>query len=132
MQSDVYHFVRFFVDGGVLGQNPSRRGIYWSMRLDVKPPVILRRRSSEYKTNDDAEWHAIREALYYARAHYADKPIVIYSDSKSVIARFNGQHRIKVPRHAQFYRECRAAADALKWVAVEWVPRHVLVDKLGH
>lgn len=130
------HWVKFFVDGGtILGRHSRRiRGVYWSMRCENgTASVTLRLRDLEkYKTNNDAEWLALREALRYAVEHCAEMPIIIYSDSQLVVKQFNDEWRTKIARHHHLRSECRQYAEQLKFVAVQWVPREVNVVKLGH
>lgn len=133
------HWVKFYVDGGTLmaaRHSRKTRGVYWSMLCEDGPgakPVLIREQDlKKYKTNNDAEWLAVLEALQYAAKHHTDMPIVIYSDSMLVVKQFNGQWRVKLARHHYLYDRAKELARALKFVIVQWVPRQVNVDKLGH
>lgn len=131
------HWVKFYVDGGTLmsGRHTRiTRGIYWSMRCEdgTAEPFEIRRQDDHYKTNNDAEWLALLEGLTYAAQHHTTMPVVIYSDSMLVVKQFNGQWRTKIERHARFRIQCLELAKRLKFVAVQWVPREVNVEKLGH
>jgi ribonuclease HI len=128
-----YRFLEYYVDGGVLGRNPSPRGVYWSMLLDdPAAPVMVRERSAAYHSNNDAEWLALRQALMHATAHHAGARLVIYSDSRLVVRQFNGAWRVKIARHHRLRTECARLAEGFAFVGVTWRPRHVLVRKLGH
>ena len=129
-----YRFARLYVDGGVLGRNPSKRGVYWSVRAERKgmPPITVRKRSAAYSTNTDAEWLAVREGLAFVLKYSLNDPVVIYSDSRLVVNQYNGRFAVNLPRHQAIKRECRELAAGLKFVAVQWRPREVMVRKLGH
>ncbi len=130
-------WIRFYVDGGTLmagRRTRETRGIYWSMRCEDgnAEPFFIRRNDTQYKTNNDAEWLAVKEALVYAQEHHTDMPIVIYSDSMLVVKQFNGEWRAKIERHHRWRQTCLEIAKKLKFVVVQWVPRTVNVEKLGH
>lgn len=131
------HWVKFNVDGGTFmkGKNTREtRGIYWSVKCDdgVSEPTFIRKQDDHYKTNNDAEWCALKEALTYAAANHTTMPVVIYSDSMLVVKQFNGEWRSKIARHHRMRTECHELAKALKFLVVQWVPRQVSVDTLGH
>lgn len=140
--ADHPHWVKFWVDGGTLmaGRHQGSRrtrGVYWSIRCEdpTKEKDVLVRKQDEvkYKTNNDAEWLALREALQFAvERGVAAMPIIIYSDSMLVVKQFNGEWRAKVERHHRFRTECKLLEEKLKFVVLQWVPREVNVDKLGH
>jgi ribonuclease HI len=138
--ADHPHWVKFYVDGGIFmaGRHTRRtRGVYWSVRCEdpSKPrEVIIRKQDTvRYKTNNDAEWLAVREALQYAVENgVSNQPIVIYSDSQLVVKQFNGEYRTKIERHHRFRTECKLLTEKLKFVVLQWVPRSVNVEKLGH
>ena len=125
----------YVCDGGVLGRNPSPRGVYFSVWCKdprgVAQRVVVRHRHTEYHTNQDAEWLAMRAALSDAlqrRALHVD----VRTDSMFVVKQFNGQWRAKIERHAKLMHECRGLAREIGDVTVGWTPREVVVSKLGH
>lgn len=129
--------VAFYVDGGVLGKNPSPIGVYWSVYLDHPPEkprgiVVNRRESREHTTNNEAEWMAVREALLYAGRHFPGRNLVIYSDSKLIVLQFCGQYRNKVERLHRMMSEVRALATYFPKVHVLWKSRWEMVRRLGH
>ena|SRR5690349_198840 len=131
------HWIKVWVDGGILmaARNSRKtRGIYWSMRCEdgVTKPTIIRKQDLKHKTNNDAEWLALLEGLVYVAQFHKDMPVVIYSDSQLVVNQFNGVWRAKVHRHHIWRTQAHALKDSLKFLAVQWVPRHVNVEKLGH
>lgn len=123
-----------YVDGGVLGKNPSPKGVYWSLRVEgwEPRPFVARRSSHDWHSNNDAEWLAVREALYYAAAAKINQPIVIYSDSRLVVNQFNGKWKAALTRHILLKSECQTIAAGLKFVVLKWTPRETMVEKLGH
>lgn len=131
--------VRYWCDGGVYGKNPSPVGVYWTMLCEVsgavemRGPRLVRNSSNKYSTNNDAEWLAMRESLAHALAHWSEASLVtIHSDSLIVCNQFNGVWRTKLARHHRLRTECRAIAEQLKVVRVEWRPRKQLFARLGH
>ena len=130
------HFVRCWVDGGVIGHNPSPRGVYWSARIEMngRRPVVLRRRLSGlvYKTNNCAEWLALREALQWLTEQNVLQPTVIYSDSRLIVNQFNGRWACNFEHLVKLRGECKELAAKLKWLVVTWRRRDVMVRKLGH
>jgi ribonuclease HI len=130
----VHHFIELYVDGGVLGRNPSPRGVYWSVCLPDE--TLIRERTDKYHTNNDAEWLALREALRWAVAQVGKealmKGIQIYSDSRHVVDCFNEKKHIKIERHVRLYYECKRLVEKLPFVALKWVPREVSLEKVGH
>lgn len=128
------HWLRIWVDGGVLRQNPSPVGVYWSIRVE-RPgvePVIIRKKSRKWRTNNDAEWLALREALQWVVSFGQRQPAMIYSDSQLIVNQFNGVNAVNYERLRQHRSACRDLVRRCRWVAVQWRPRSVMVEKLGH
>ena len=140
--ADHPHWIKFYVDGGTFMASRYRgsrntRGVYWSMLCEdpsTEKPVLVRKQDlQKYKTNNDAEWLAVREALQFAvNEKKGTMPIIIYSDSMLVVNQFNGKWRAKIARHHRLRTECTLLAEGLKFVVLQWVPREVNVEKLGH
>ena len=129
------HFARCWVDGGVLGRNPSPRGVYWSARIELgngDRPVVVRKRIGAYTTNNCAEWLALREALLWLTANGIRQPVVIYSDSRLIVNQFNERWACNFEHLIALRDECLALAARLKWLVVTWRSRDVMVRKLGH
>lgn len=150
--NDTIHFVRCWVDGGVIGHNPSPRGVYWSVRIENfrngDRPISIRKRTRAYRTNNEAEYLALREVLLWLNEKEVKMPVVIFSDSKLIVNQFNGRFATNVPALVRLRDECKALAERLpkkviltlagmginhegKIVRVE-KPRAVMVRKLGH
>lgn len=133
--------VRYYGDGGIFMEgrySHATRGIYWSVVCEdplvphAVPAIIRKQDFIYYKTNNDAEWMAVREALMHAVAHYPTRDIIIFSDSQVIVKQFCGQAAINGERHQGFNAECQALAARCQQVIVQWVPRTVMVEKLGH
>jgi ribonuclease HI len=102
-------------------------------QVNTEDVIIRKQDLLKYKTNNDAEWLALREALQFAvKENKGTQPIIIYSDSQLVVKQFNGEYRAKIERHHRFRTECKLLEEKLKFVVVQWVPREVNVEKLGH
>jgi len=149
--ADTIHFVRCWVDGGVIGHNPSPRGVYWSVRIENlnggSRPIVIRKRSRAYSTNNQAEYLALREVLSWLVSRNVRFPVIVYSDSKLIVNQFNGRFACNVPMLVGLRDECRALADRLTNVILKLAgmgvnargqivqveqPRQVMVRKLGH
>ena len=127
--------VKFWVDGSVLGKNPSPIGVYWSVYRSTnvhEGVVIERERSEEYHTNNEAEWLALRAALNYAHLHYEGWRVRIYSDSMLIVKQFSGKWRSRIFRLHKLLHECRRLAEGFKECKVEWRPREEMLERLGH
>jgi len=135
MTGEKPHWVRCWVDGGVIGHNPSPRGVYWSARIERgngDRPVIVRKRTTAYRTNNHAEYLALREVLLWLNEKEIKQPVVIYSDSKLIVNQFNERWACNVDQLVKLRAECKELAARLKWVAVTWKARDTMVRKLGH
>lgn len=149
MTNEHPRFVKCWVDGGVLGRNPSPRGVYWSVHVELggsERPVTVRRRvlvaerplagfpltPCTLTTNNDAEWMALRQGLVWLVKRRVKLPVVIYSDSLGIIGQFTGKLDCHLEFNTRLREECRMLAAKLKWVELEWRPRDVMVRKLGH
>lgn len=133
------HWIKFYVDGGLLmaGRGTRKtRGVYWSMLCENpewENGVLIRKQDFKYRTNNDAEWLALKEALQFAHdQNMGGMPIIIYSDSQLVVNQFNDVWRSKITRLHRLRTECKLLAEDFRFVIVQWVPRQVNVDKLGH
>lgn len=124
-------FARYWVDGGVLQRNPSPVGVYWSIVLEGDPSGPRRYDDKHLRTNNEAEWCAVREALRHALAREL-RPVVIYSDSLLVVNQYNGRYAVRAARLLRLRVECRLLASRLPFVALQWRPREELVARLGH
>src|SRR6188474_2329611 len=93
--------IRFYVDGGCLGKNPSPRGVYWSVFVEApgnRRVVVHKKQSPVHHTNNEAEWLAVQSALEYAERFYPQEHLLIYSDSRLIVKQFNREWRNKIAR----------------------------------
>ncbi len=133
------YLVKFWADGGMLGgHNPSPEGVYWSVyrhcpgRRRRGKLIISRAQSTQYHTNNDAEWLAVRAALTFALKWHKGGRIRIYSDSRLIVHQFSGKWRCKVARLFRLMYECQQLATNFTECKVEWRPRLEMVGYLGH
>ncbi len=128
-------FIEAYIDGGQFGRNPTPFGIFWSVVIEGMPDSITiysEDRSGKYKTNNEAEWMALREVLLWAIEHVPNAAVVVHSDSKHVVNCFTGRTNARTERILRLILECRRLAAQLPMVETQWVPRDVSVDILGH
>lgn len=74
------------------------------------------------KTNNQAEWEALIEALKLAQ-QYGWTSIKIYSDSKLVVEQFNNNWKIKDEHLLSLYVGAKTLAGLLDTVDLQWISR---------
>lgn len=133
--------VKLFVDGGVIGKNPSTEGVYWSVGQDMPDGThrVLtdRATSREYFTNNEAEYLALLDALNRAAATAAPGwRVIIHSDSQLIVNQFNGKWGCHEERLRPLLKSAQQAAEWLASQGIEvevvWVRRKENVKRLGH
>lgn len=128
-------WVKVWIDGGVRSQNPSPRGVYWSVHVERNGEAIRavdRHANTRYTTNNEAEWLALESALTWLYQHCPKEPAVIYSDSKLIVGQFTGRFAVVDQRMKKLAERCRKLSAALKFVVMQWRPREELLEKVGH
>lgn len=75
------------------------------------------------KTNQEAEWEALIEALKLAKSRSWDN-IKIYSDSKLVVEQFNNRWQCKDQRMMDYYVQSKSLSELVD-VELIWIPRSV-------
>jgi ribonuclease HI len=126
-------FIRkMYCDGGMIGtRNPSTEGVHWSVGWDDGHGFHIRRgRSTDYSTNNEAEWLALTDAIRLCSG--VPFPVVIHSDSEVIVRQFNGIYRCKNPRLQPLMAEALELAREVPDLQVVWVPRAEIVPRLGH
>lgn len=128
-----------YIDGGTLGANPSAEGVYWSLVGTTYDGVgdflISRRESRSYRTNNEAEYCALIDALTEV---YERNPVtaIIHCDSRMVVEQTNGRWKVKNARLQKLYDTAMNWLDNVRStgteVAIVWVPREENVERLGH
>ena len=131
----------YYVDGGVLERNPSPHGVYFSVqrRTSAHTPYVQRTIVAtrfvvtDFRTNQDAEWLAVRYALWNAADHGPPgTDVLVFTDSRFVVRQWSGRYRIKIERHKRLQMHCMGYAKKLGRVVLLWRPREVMVGVLGH
>jgi ribonuclease HI len=123
-----------YCDGGLV----TPLGVYWSVRLDfVNGGTVTERErnvsGAKWRTNNDAEWLALRAILKLAIKRAVQVPVLIYSDSLLVVNQFNGDWRVRSAQHEELRAQCRLlVAQLAVSVRLRWVSRVEIVKKLGH
>jgi ribonuclease HI len=131
--------IEIYVDGGTILGNPSTEGVYWSVVGTTDDGVgdflISRRSSRAYRTNNEAEYLAVIDALTEV---YEREPLTatIHCDSRMVVQQMNGVWKVKNARIAVLYALASSWLDNLRdrgtEVHIVWVPREENVERLGH
>ena len=94
--------------------------------------VIHREKSTEYHTNNEAEWLALRAALRFATIHHKGHRLRIYSDSKLIVKQFSGKWNSNLLRLRRLRFDCQELAAPFPECIVKWRPRSEMVKRLGH
>lgn len=113
--------IEIFTDGGSRG-NPGPSGggfaVYQSGKLIQK--------GSEYygeKTNNQAEYLALRSALREAYEQFSEENIGCFLDSKLVVEQMNGNFKVKSENVKPLFEEVRRIADQFKSITFSYIPR---------
>jgi ribonuclease HI len=124
--------VEVFVDGGSRG-NPGPAGggfaVYSSGKLVLK--------GSEYfgeKTNNQAEYLALRLALRETYAKFGDVKIKCYMDSELVVYQMNGEYKVKSENVQPLFAEIQRIVDQFKGFSIKHIRReqNQMADKLAN
>lgn len=129
-----------YCDGGSKGFNSHANadGVYCSVYDDHKEQVVIHQLFPHYKTNNEAEFCAINEALEYAMHNMdpIDNMVTICGDSQLAIYGVIGKYKIRQPNLLPLLMEARGRIRALEQngisVVFEWVPRKEVFKRLGH
>lgn len=130
--------VTLYVDGGTIGQNGrGATGVYYSVGRELGDgsiePVVHRRTSDAHKTNNEAEWLAVLDALQEAAHIEGMESLTICSDSQLVVNQFKGRWKTKTEKLTALKTLAKVYAERLGVpVEVVWVPRAENVTRLGH
>ena len=124
--------VEVFVDGGSRG-NPGPAGggfaVYSNGRLALK--------GSEFfgeKTNNQAEYLALRLALRETYDKFGDVKIKCYMDSELVVHQMNGDYKVKSENVQPLFAEIQRLVDQFKEFSIKHVKReqNKIADKLAN
>lgn len=124
--------VEIFVDGGSRG-NPGPAGggfaVYSAGKLILK--------GSEYfgeKTNNQAEYLALRLALRETYEKFGDVKIKCYMDSELVVHQMNGDYKVKSENVQPLFAEIQRIVDQFKEFSIKHVKReqNKMADKLAN
>jgi len=83
------------------------------------------------KTNMEAEWIALLNALSYAHTKDTTQDIYIFCDSQTVVKQANGDWKVKHDNIKLLYEQFIALKNQLSKLYINWVPRQLvyLADK---
>jgi len=124
--------LKIFADGGSRG-NPGRAG--GGFVVFKNGEKILE--GSEFfgrKTNNQAEYLALRLALRQVYNQFGDGPIECFLDSQLVVRQMQGKYKVKSVNVKPLFQEVRRIADQFKSFEISHVPRaqNQLADELAN
>jgi len=131
-KADHAEVIEVFIDGGARG-NPGPAGGGFGIYRGGK----LIEKGSEYfgeKTNNQAEYLALRLTLREAYDKFKDLKIHCYMDSQLVVEQMNGNYKVKSTDLRPIFEETRRIADQFKHFKIEHVRReqNQLADQLAN
>lgn len=124
--------IEVYVDGGARG-NPGPAGggfvIYKNGKLTKKGGEFF-----GVKTNNQAEYLALRLALRETYSHFENAPINCFMDSELVVRQMKGEYKVKNAALKPLFEEVRRIADQFKLFTINHIPReeNYLADKLAN
>lgn len=124
--------IEVFTDGGSRG-NPGPSGGGYGI---FKAGELVAEGAHFYgeKTNNQAEYLALRDALRRTYELYADQKIVCYMDSKLAVEQMNGRWKVKSENVRPLFEEVRRIADQFESFSIKHVRReqNKLADRLAN
>ncbi len=114
--------IEIYTDGGSRG-NPGPSGGGFAI---YKAGKLVRKGSEFYgkKTNNQAEYLALRSALRDAYAHFKEHKIKCFLDSKLAVEQVNGNFKVKSPNVKPLFEEVRRIADQFDRFSIHHIPRN--------
>jgi ribonuclease HI len=124
--------VELFVDGGSRG-NPGPAGGGFAVYSGGK--LVLK--GSDYfgeKTNNQAEYLALRHALRETYAKFGDVKVKCYMDSELVVYQMNGEYKVKSENVQPLFSEVQRIKDQFKSFSIKHIKReqNKMADKLAN
>lgn len=124
--------IEIFTDGGSRG-NPGRAGGGFAIYQGGK----LIKKGSEFfgeKTNNQAEYLALRLALREAYEQFSECKINCFMDSQLAVEQMNGNYKVKSENVKPLYEEVRRIADQFKAFTITHVRRekNKVADELAN
>lgn len=124
--------LKVFADGGSRG-NPGSSGGGFAVYRNGE--VVLS--GSEYfgeKTNNQAEYLALRLALRQVYDRFGNVSLECFMDSELVVKQMRGQYKVKSPNVAALHEEVKRIASQFKSFTISHVPRsqNQLADRLAN
>jgi len=129
MKTDI---VELYVDGGSRGNPGPAGGGFAAYKAGEK---VLE--GSEYygeKTNNQAEYLALRTALRETYSQFPDSNIKCFMDSQLVVEQMNGNYKVKSENVRQLFDEVLRITGQFKSFTIEHIERlqNKLADKLAN
>ena len=127
----------FYIDGQSVGNEQrdslrkARIAIVYEPSSSLQAPSVRERNVGD-KTNNEAEYLALLEALQIASDKWAagdgripdeKGPILIRSDSQLIVNQMKGSYKVKEPHLKPLWERACGLIATLGLVKLEWVPR---------
>ncbi len=131
-KADNAETIEIFTDGGSRG-NPGPSGGGYAIYRGGK---LVAKGSNFYgeKTNNQAEYLAIRDALRHAHEQYGELKVECYMDSKLAVEQMNGEWKVKSENVRPLFNEVRRIADQFNHFRISHVRReqNTVADQLAN
>ncbi len=131
-KADNAETIEVYTDGGSRG-NPGPSGGGYGIYRGGK---LVAKGSNFYgnKTNNQAEYLALRDALRHAYELFADLKLECYMDSKLAVEQMNGVWKVKSQNVRPLFEEVRRIADQFSHFKISHIRRenNLLADSLAN
>lgn len=111
----------FYVDGCSIG-NPGRGGIGIVVSDENGKVITTYSATLPHVTNNEAEYHAVLEALRWAKRLGADE-LTLFSDSELIVRQLNGIYKVSSPKLKKLRAEALALIPSFRRVVIRHIPR---------
>ena len=124
--------LELYVDGGSRG-NPGPAGggyaVFRNGQLVMKGSEFFGR-----KTNNQAEYMALKTALQAVLQHFPQSPVHCFMDSQLVVRQLQGHYKVKSANVAPLFRDVQTLLKKLPHFVIQHVPRsqNKLADQLAN
>jgi ribonuclease HI len=123
-----------YADGGSYNnQSKSDRDAYGSFQVEGEKKQ--HRFKYGNKTNNEAEYLTLIEALKYIQQKRTEKAFVLFTDSQLVTKQLGGTWKCKNEKLKPLYKEAKDLIDSLnskKHTVIAWVDNKKMKKVLGH
>lgn len=128
--------IKIYCDGGCLKNGSKDSMSYGSYKIYNNNSLVVHEKHIPLlsKTNNQAEYDIMIEALYYLLDNIPDiaDDVVIFCDSQLLVNQVSGSMKCNFPELEKRRDKLRSIISEIGAVKLTYVPRHEIVKELGH